>query len=38
MTLLTTGEVYKITGLTERSIRYYSNLNLLKANKNDNGQ
>ncbi|WP_226372996.1 MULTISPECIES: MerR family transcriptional regulator [Priestia] len=36
--MLTTGEVYKITGLTERSIRYYSNLNLLKANKNDNGQ
>ncbi|MEW5552491.1 MerR family transcriptional regulator [Peribacillus frigoritolerans] len=36
MTLLTTGEVYKMTGLTERSIRYYSNL--LKAKKNDNGQ
>lgn len=36
--MLTTGRVYNITGLTERSIRYYSNLDLLKANKNDNGQ
>ncbi len=27
-----------MTGLTERSIRYYSNLNLLKAKKNGNGQ
>lgn len=38
ITLFTTGEVYKLTGLTERSIRYYSNLDLLKAKKNDNGQ
>lgn len=37
-TLFTTGEVYKRTGFTERSIRYYSNLGLLKAKKNDNGQ
>ncbi|WP_268894768.1 MerR family transcriptional regulator [Heyndrickxia coagulans] len=36
--MFTTGEVYKLTGLTERSIRYYSNLDLLKAKKNDNGQ
>lgn len=27
-----------MTGLTERSIRYYSNLDLLKAKKNDKGQ
>ncbi|MBU5219887.1 MerR family transcriptional regulator [Bacillus albus] len=38
MTLFTTGEVYKVTGLTERSIRYYSNLDLLNAKRNDNGQ
>ncbi|WP_107896552.1 MerR family transcriptional regulator [Lysinibacillus mangiferihumi] len=38
MTLFKTGEVYKRTGLTERSIRYYSNLDLLNAKKNDNGQ
>jgi len=30
--------VNKLTGLTERSIRYYSNLDLLKAKKNDKGQ
>ncbi|WP_062197142.1 MerR family transcriptional regulator [Massilibacterium senegalense] len=36
--LFTTGEVYKMTGLTERSIRYYSNLDLLKAKKNNKGQ
>ncbi|MBU5341450.1 MULTISPECIES: MerR family DNA-binding transcriptional regulator [Bacillaceae] len=29
MTLFTTGDVCKRTGLTERSIRYYSNLGLL---------
>ncbi|MEB5454311.1 MerR family transcriptional regulator [Virgibacillus pantothenticus] len=38
MTLFTTGEVSKMTGLTKRSIRYYSNLDLLKAKKNDKGQ
>ncbi len=27
-----------MTGLTERSIRYYANLDLLKATKNDKGQ
>ncbi|WP_366919717.1 MerR family transcriptional regulator [Brevibacillus laterosporus] len=36
--MFTTGEVYKITGLTERSIRYYSNLDLLNTKKNDSGQ
>ncbi|MGH0666710.1 MerR family transcriptional regulator, partial [Bacillus paranthracis] len=36
--MFTTGEVYKVTGLTERSIRYYSNLDLLNAKRNDNGQ
>ncbi|MPQ25102.1 MerR family transcriptional regulator [Bacillus paralicheniformis] len=36
--MLTTGDVYRTTGLTERSIRYYSNLKLLEAKKNDNGQ
>ncbi|MDQ7236381.1 MerR family transcriptional regulator [Bacillus pacificus] len=36
--MFTTGEVYKRTGFTERSIRYYSNLDVLKAKKNDNGQ
>lgn len=37
-TLFTTEELYKRTWITERSIRYYSNLGLLKAEKNDNGQ
>src|SRR5690606_26789981 len=36
--LFTTGDVCKRTGLTERSIRYYSNLDLLKVRKNANGQ
>lgn len=36
--MFTTGGIYKRTGFTERSIRYYSNLDLLKAKKNDNGQ
>ncbi|WP_155273223.1 hypothetical protein [Lysinibacillus sphaericus] len=32
------GELYKRTGITKRSIQYYSYLSLLKAEKNDNGQ
>ncbi|MBE1556904.1 DNA-binding transcriptional MerR regulator [Filibacter limicola] len=36
--LFTTMEVYKNTELTERSVRYYSSLDLLRAKKNDRGQ
>lgn len=32
--LRTTVKVYQMTGVTERSIRYYATLNLLKAKKN----
>lgn len=34
----TMEEVYKITGLTERFIRYYYNLDLLNTKKNDKNQ
>ncbi|MBM0067939.1 MerR family transcriptional regulator [Alkalicoccobacillus gibsonii] len=36
--LYTTGDLYKQTGITERSIRYYSNLDLLNTIKNNRGQ
>lgn len=36
--LYTTGDLFKQTGITERSIRYYSNLDLLNTTKNTRGQ
>ncbi|WP_321141617.1 MerR family transcriptional regulator [Bacillus gaemokensis] len=38
MQLVTTGYVEKTTGLTERAIRYYCDLNLITPKKNEIGQ
>ncbi|HFJ9243836.1 TPA: MerR family transcriptional regulator [Bacillus cereus] len=38
MNLITTGDVKKVTGLTERTIRYYSELNLITPKRNNIGQ
>ncbi|MEH7459337.1 MerR family transcriptional regulator [Bacillus sp. JJ1127] len=38
MQLITTGDVKKATGLPERAIRYYCNLNLITPKKNEIGQ
>lgn len=36
--LFTTGEINKMTGLTERTIRYYFRLGLLKSKMSEKGQ